>query len=386
MPFARLRKEHTISATSSMLTISAASASSPTSLSIAIFHSPIASSIPVPKPVYAPSLRPESCVVLPRDWQNDKENVRNLALLQSPTHRSPSLKGPTIYDCLPPRSDRSALGSIPFNVTKSAGNVKSSSTPVRTSSGSGRLTKPAVASPPLSSVRNSTASSIKAKSSPSASSLRSPHGYRDKHQSWDLANLSGGDGKLDVDAVTRALGLGLGLGLPATSSASASASLSRSINATESESEVSALLTPIQDEDEDVAGRSPALCPGSCSRTFGWNSPDHSGGLDDMAGSSFLHGQPLCVIPEETRSEVGSIVGSVCPGLQVEASGKMAEADDSCVMSMELDSGIVESAILGRHQYEEILRSPESGASGTWDMSWREGESTRCVVALISSC
>ncbi|KAI0799988.1 hypothetical protein C8Q74DRAFT_1363803 [Fomes fomentarius] len=98
IPFARLRQEHPISAASSMLTISAVSAYSPTSLSIAVFHSPIASSIPVPTPVYTPSVRPESCVVLPRDWINDKETLGNLALLQSPTHRSPALTAPTMFD------------------------------------------------------------------------------------------------------------------------------------------------------------------------------------------------------------------------------------------------------------------------------------------------
>ncbi|KAI0752970.1 hypothetical protein C8Q80DRAFT_1149447 [Daedaleopsis nitida] len=379
--FTQLRKQHTISATSSMLTISAASATSPTSLSIAIFHSPVAPSIPVPQPVYTPSLRPESCVVLPRNWvnDNDKENTVASSILQSPTHCSPTGDAPTIFDCLANRTDRVPLGMMPLNLTKLANMPKTPSVASQSSSRAPlQSDKSNVASPALSSLRNSTASDNR---SSTASYYLSPQPTGKnvtQRKSWDLAELSGDDGRLDIDAVTRALGLGLGLGF-ASASASRSTGASSGLGATESESEVYALLTPVpESEDESQADSTlQTHCPGSCSRAFGWDSRAQDGSHDSIANASFLYGQPLCVIPEETRSEVGSVMGTVC-------AAKVEDTGDSRVVSMELDSEIVERALLRASETLKSQDTPsgENRLSGFWDRSWVEGESTRLSIGV----
>ncbi len=169
---------------------------------------------------------------------------------------------------------------------------------------------------------------------------------------------------------------------------------SAGVSGTESESEVSALLTPAEnyeDEDDSAEIDVDKLYPGRCARAFGWaiqdsEHHDEVGGFGELPGSSFLYGQPLCVIPEETRSEIGSIVNGVTSALEPGAAGgiekAMEEADDSRVVSMELDSGIVECEIMmggEKSQCEEGLNSAQSRLSGVWDQSWREGD-TRSVV------
>ncbi|RPD52934.1 hypothetical protein L227DRAFT_658559 [Lentinus tigrinus ALCF2SS1-6] len=344
MPFAQLRQQHTLSASSSVLTISAATIPSPASLSIAVFHSPTAHSIPVPQPVYTPLIRPESCVVLPHDWQQEKENINSL---HSPTHRSPAPGAPTMYDCLANANlSPTPLGTRALNV------YKAGSTPSRASAKS--LFKPVPTSPTVASARDSTAS-IDAASIPPATDSA------DRPKSWDLAALEGGDGKLDVDAVTRALGLGAGLGLklgftsPTSRSSVASISI---LSATESEAAVNALLSPVPEDDDG---------DGEIEDTLGWDAHGHDGEPAEV--STHVHGLPLAVIMEETRSEVAS----VCTGRGREESG---------IMSMELDSGMGCEIMVKDDADVGSVRAVESRVSGVWDQSFKEGESTRLSVGV----
>ncbi|KAI0799987.1 hypothetical protein C8Q74DRAFT_1233667 [Fomes fomentarius] len=170
---------------------------------------------------------------------------------------------------------------------------------------------------------------------------------------------------------------------------------SAGVSGAESESEVSALLTPVEnDDDEDDSAEIDVdkLYPGRCARAFGWNIQDSEhhddvGGIGELSGSSFLYGQPLCVIPEETRSEIGSIMNGVtssalAPGAAGGIEKAKEEAEDSRVVSMELDSGIVECEIVTggeKSQSEEGLNSAQSRLSGVWDQSWREGDTRNSV-------
>ena len=199
--------------------------------------------------------------------------------------------------------------------------------------------------------------------SPALSFFRSP-----QYQDWELADLHDLDGRLDVDAISRALGLGLGLGLPGGTSisnhdsgGSEQASSSRSSSAVESESEDVSDLDLPSDEQPHT---------GSDIKSPGWNSRDCD--LATYLGISVqmhVHGQPLSVIPEETRSEMGSSVDE-------DDGDILARPDFSVADSCDGKMGV------------EAARSYARNASMAWDGSWREGKSAaRCVVVFaLSEC
>ncbi|PIL29394.1 hypothetical protein GSI_09446 [Ganoderma sinense ZZ0214-1] len=307
---------------------------SPASLSLAVFHSPLASRIPVPKPVYTPSLRPESCVVLPHDWPTSQE----IALLDSAVLNPPT-DGP-----LPPRStvsnalDPRLKPTRPLAILKSPRSLAGSPSPL-----DGSLASPR--SSPLISQRSPCMTP-----SPALSFLRVS-----QCEEWDLADLQDLNGRLDVDAISRVLGLGLGLGLPVADSVnnhdldeSEHASSSHSGSAAESENEGASDFDLPFDEQPNSAGsiKSP-----------GW---DHrEGDLATFLGISLqmhVHGQPLSVIPEETSSEMGSSVGEDDDDLLAGLGTSVADSYDE-------KAGV-----------EDTICNARS-ASFVWDGSWREGES-----------
>ena len=250
---------------------------------------------------------------------------------------------------------------------------KFSSTPVKQSS---------PRSPPSSGGRNITPKSILKKPSntapsPAQTPSQSPHtsakpcntprsDVAEKGSDWELKDLAGADGKLDVDAVSRLLGVGLGLGLVDEDAASRSATSSPP-------------TSPIGEDMDDMDSpsdieQSPGMCPGSCSHTFGWGAQDASfGGLAGLVGayadvSTHVYGMPLGAIEEE-MSETGSMLGSGC------GDGRRRTVDSSAavsVVSMELDSG--DARYITARETMTGLSSEKS----RWDESWMEGES-RCV-------
>ncbi|RPD52932.1 hypothetical protein L226DRAFT_617671 [Lentinus tigrinus ALCF2SS1-7] len=137
------------------------------------------------------------------------------------------------------------------------------------------------------------------------------------------------------------------------------------LSATESEAAVNAFLSPVLEDDD---GEGKIEDTPSCNRTFGWDAQGHDGAAAaDM--STHVHGLPLAVIMEETRSEVAS----VCTGRGREESG---------IISMELDSGMGCEIMVKEDVDAESLRPAESRVSGAWDQSWKEGESTRLSVGV----
>ena len=193
-------------------------------------------------------------------------------------------------------------------------------------------------------------------SSPALSFFRSP-----QYQDWDLANLHDLDGRLDVDAISRALGLGLGLGLPVAASISnfdqddsEHASSSHSGSAAETESEDASDFDPPLDGQSDS---------GHHLKDSVWDCLE--GDLATFLGISLqmhVHGQPLSVIPEETSSEMGSSV----------------DEDDE-----DLPAGPDTNAVEFYDEKTDVGGTLTNArtASIVWDGSWREGEPmARCVV------
>lgn len=175
-----------------------------------------------------------------------------------------------------------------------------------------------------------------------------------KDVSWEINTLVDKDGKLDVDAVSHALGIGLGLGL-----------VNDSCSATSSPPP-SPAVESVGDLSDEGSEPSPSLCPGSC--TFGWGTPDQFVGLAGVMSGMRAHipGMPLCVIPEETKSEMGSVLESICG----------EEGGDSGIgaLSMGMDS---EDAgyKTARDDLTGLSATGMASKSGGWDESWREDES-----------
>ncbi|KAI0366267.1 hypothetical protein BV20DRAFT_1002546 [Pilatotrama ljubarskyi] len=368
MPFSVLRKQLGVSATSSVLSISATTLPSPASPSVAVLHSPAAPSIRVPQPVYTPSLRPESCAVLPADWQTGRERRSVHALLQSPTHHSPVVdRSSGILDVIEkPKNRRTKSPKVSFSPvlgppaspalshSASAGPIVLKSALKKPVSG-GMCTSPSLPS----SMRNSVSFSLMSLEVPgtgvaiaadsSAASLRS------STKSWDLSEMMR-DGQLDVDAVTRVLGLGLGMGL-GLGSRSSIGSIASAVSASLAPSAKSTAEEPADvDAEYDVE-----------QYAAGWGSPNASGS-DSLQLRWHVPGMQLFAIPEESRSDVCSVAGSVHT-----VSGDSGDG----VVSMELDSGYM-------HVNEErvaavtVKRASQGQVPVQWE-SWREGES---VVTL----
>ncbi|KAI0349733.1 hypothetical protein OH77DRAFT_1507353 [Trametes cingulata] len=372
-PFSVLRKQLGMSATSSILSLSATTYPSPTSVSIAVLHSPSAPSIRVPKPVYTPSLRPESCAVLPVDWQADRQSPNIHALLQSPTHRSPAPGRPSgILEVVdkseerPAKSPKVSFSPVlgppapsPLSQSASAGPIILKSALKKSSSG-------VCTSPVLpSSLRNSVSFSMLSLEVPAtgvgvdsaAASVRS------SAKSWDLSDMMR-DGQLDVDAVTRVLGLGFGMGLglgSRSSVGSIGSAVSLNLAPLADNTTASAALQELSDGDAEYDVEQYAA---------GWGSPHVSGtGSESMQLRWHVPGMQLCAIPEESRSEVCSVAG----GVHVPAQGGEGEGDG--VVSMELDSGYVHVDGHGHTEGEVVVKR----ASVVQRESWKEGES---VVTL----
>ena len=132
-------------------------------------------------------------------------------------------------------------------------------------------------------------------------------------------------------------------------------------------------MSPVlEDDDAEGDGEGEGEAAPGCSRTFGWGALDYDGGLAaagvaDM--STHVHGLPLAIIMEETRSEVAS----VCTRRGREESGLVLVEQDSG-----MGGEVVQDAELAEGDSVPV-RPAESRVSGIWDQSWKEGESTRCV-------
>ncbi|CDO70409.1 hypothetical protein BN946_scf184999.g50 [Trametes cinnabarina] len=366
MPFTMLRKQLGVSATSSILSISATSNPSPASAYMAVFHSPMAPRLPVPKPVYTPSIRPESCAVLPVDWRSNADPLNTLALLQSPTHCSPAPSARVgLFDVLvspgisirpvksPKVSFSPKLGPTPSSPAISQGAaagpmiLKSVLKDRLSAGGTTSLAIP-------SSLRNSVSFSMISLEVPrdsitigdtSVASLLSvcsaarSNTEGKNRKSWDLTDLMS-NGQLDVDAVTQVLGLGLGIPPVSRSSVgsvgSDALSAALSISILSPEAKDPAVQTDWQEPLDDVNGVDSSGEYDVEQYATGWGSPR----LDEMRASMHLlthvHGAPLCVIPEETRSDVCSVAGSVHAGT------RPVSQDEDGLLSMELVSAIIE--------------------------------------------
>ncbi|KAM5539800.1 hypothetical protein V8D89_006613 [Ganoderma adspersum] len=331
VPFIFLPKQRSPSPTPSIHSISP----SPASLSLAVFHSPLASRIPVPKPVYTPSLRPESCAVLPRDWPTGQEIAPLDSAVLSPTN-SGSLPHSSM---VPNPLDPNLIPTRPLAILKSPRkSARSTPPPLGGSFPSPRPPQPISNSSPCMT------------SSPALSFFRSS-----ECQDWNLTDLHDLDGRLDVDAISRALGLGLGLGLPVAASISnfdqddsEHASSSHSGSAAETESEDASDFDPPLDGQSDS---------GHHLKDSGWDCRE--GDLATFLGISLqmhVHGQPLSVIPEETSSEMGSSVDEDDEDLPAGPDISAAEFYDE------------------KTDVEGTLANART-ASIVWDGSWREGES-----------
>ncbi|KAH9893910.1 hypothetical protein C8Q73DRAFT_835961 [Cubamyces lactineus] len=390
LPLTLLRKQLGVSATSSVLSLAATTYPSPASFSLAVFHSPAAPSIPVPKPVYTPIIRPESCAVLPVDWRNTRDYPSVDGYLHSPTHRSPaSGTNVNIFDILsvpPSRPTRSPKVSFSPTLAPPASPVlaqSSSSGQVVLKSALKKRTADAGTSPVIpSSLRNSVSFSMISLEIPgavtvgsSAASMLSVYsganltgtGADSKNrQSWDLSDLMD-NGQLDVDAVTRVLGLGLGMPGIAAGSRSSVGSVGSATNAV--------LPLPLPDKMDTVDSTLTRLNEAGAEihemdtgydvdqYAAGWDSPR----LETMQLSmTHVHGAPLCVIPEETQSEVCSIAGSV----HMHVGEQEAEDShrESRVVSMELDGVFLTRE--GLRARRDTIGSISMGGE-----SWREGES-----------
>ncbi|KAI0636267.1 hypothetical protein C8Q77DRAFT_1216683 [Trametes polyzona] len=380
MPFSLLRKQLGVSVTPSALSLSATTFSSPTAVSLAVFHSPVAPSLPVPKPIYYPDSRPESCAVLPSDWQADcdYERLGIHALLHSPTHRSPAPGRPSgIFDVLnspiapPARSPKVTFSPVlaPPASPGLQGSTPGSAPVVLKSA----LKKGASASPALpSSLRNSVSFSLLSVEAPGvdlSASLLSVSSAMDgdsskyaKRNSWSLADLVR-NGQLDVDAV---LGLGLGLG---SRSSVGSVGSAPSVTLT-----VPAPTSPVaavgNDSDADVEYDVEQYASG-------WGSPELApdGTADEGTVQMrwHVHGLQLSAIPEETRSEVCSVAGSVHVVGEGEEDDVEEAVQDSGVVSMELDSELMSETMRKEEaEVQALVNDPRHE-------SWREGES---VVTL----
>ncbi|KAI1790019.1 hypothetical protein LXA43DRAFT_527059 [Ganoderma leucocontextum] len=310
---------------------------SPASLSLAVFHSPLAPRIPVPKPVYTPSLRPESCVVLPRDWPTGQEITLAASVLPSPTYSSPPSHSSTVFNSLSNAVDPILLPTRPLAILKSPRKLPRYPSPP--------LGGFSVSPPSLPAITQSPTCRTP---SPALSFFRSS-----QCQEWELADLHDLDGRLDIDAISRALGLGLGLGLPVAASVSnhdsdgsEHASSSYSGSAVESED--------ASDFDVPLDGH-----PNSGSYIKSSDCGPREGDLATFLGISVqmhVHGQPLSVIPEETRSEMDS-------GVDEDDEDLSAGPDISAVDSY------------GEKTDVEGAMSNAQSANIIWDASWREGES-----------
>ncbi|KAJ8473545.1 hypothetical protein ONZ51_g7806 [Trametes cubensis] len=385
MPFTLLRKQLGVSATSSVLSLAATTFPSPASFSLAVFHSPTAPSIPVPKPVYTPIIRPESCAVLPVDWPNARDCLSVEGLLHSPTHRSPaSGTNVSIFDILsipPSRPTKSPKVTFSPTLAPPASPVlvqSPSNGQVVLKSALKKKTGEAGTSPVIpSSLRNSVSFSMLSVEIPgavtvgsSAASMLSVYsganltGDSKNRQSWDLSDLID-NGQLDVDAVTRVLGLGLGVPGIAAGSRSSVGSVGSATSAV--------LCLPPPDRVDAVES---SLTRASDAQTeahetdtgydvdqyaTGWDSPR----LETMQLSmTHVHGAPLCVIPEETQSDVCSIAGSVHMHAGEHEDGQRR----SRVVSMEIDGVLLTREELRARR--ETISSISIGGE-----SWREGES-----------
>ncbi|KAI9057536.1 hypothetical protein FKP32DRAFT_1660817 [Trametes sanguinea] len=392
-PFAALRKHLGVSATSSVLSVSATTIPSPASVSLAVFRSPTAPSISMPEVVYTPAIRPESCAVLPVNWRSpsvagDHSECLNVhALLQSPTHRSPApgysagmfdvLVSPSV-SVRPVKSPKVSFSPTldstmpsspvsPHNATVGPVILRSA---LKKRSSAGGSTSPAIPS----SLRNSVSFSMISLEVPGGSiaigdtsvasllsvcsAARSNTEVKNR-KSWDLTDLMN-NGQLDVDAVTHVLGLGLGMPPVSRSSVGSmgsdtpSAALSISImspNAADSAARHESEAGPANAEDNSAEYDVEQYANG-------WGSPR----MDEMRASiqllTHVHGAPLCVIAEETMSDVRSVAGSV------HVPPRPGSLDEEGLISMELVSAIVEAEDGG---VNDSLRVDED--------SWREGES-----------
>ena len=182
---------------------------------------------------------------------------------------------------------------------------------------------------------------------------------------WELTNLTGKDGRLDVDAVASALGIGLGLGLGVD-------------EPSDDDGSDEALSAPVSPTTASTSSESP--CPGSCGGAFGWGgqgSLDFAGITSLMMGvTTHVHGLPLSIIPEETKSEMGSVLESPC----------VADGGMGPEVSIEMDSGDAgyKTAIM---ETTTISAAALSASKTGWDESWREEDSryVRCPSCSVDS-
>ncbi|KAI0640492.1 hypothetical protein C8Q79DRAFT_996446 [Trametes meyenii] len=313
LSFTLFRKQLGPSSTSSAFSLSTTTlpSRSPNTVSLAVFHTgiPPTPSLLVPKLAYttAGSIRPESYGI---DWHANCN--KRPTLLQSPTHRSPApgAAPACIYDVLDSSVDRRHTSpKVSFSPTLAPPAAPLPPQATGAAVLKSALRKPSAGASPTipSSLRNSVSFSLLSVDSGGVPSTgpNSATGLLDtstasKKRSWDMSDLLS-NGELDVDAVTRILGLGLGVG-----SRSSVGSIESSVSG------VRNLQAACADACED-AGESEEEYDIE-QYAAGWGSPRMPQcSVTGMSMQMQMHvlGQPLTVIPEETRSEVCSIAGSV---------------------------------------------------------------------------
>lgn len=192
--------------------------------------------------------------------------------------------------------------------------------------------------------------------------------------SWDLSDLMR-NGQLDVDSI-----LGLGLDIASRSSVALATSV-HALTEAETSADVDAGV------EYDIAQYASGWASPQLADATGWASPQQLGGVDEGEQMRWhVHGLQLCAIPEETRSDVCSVVGSVHVFEEEEEEEEDAEEDeeeeeavqDSGVVSMDMGSELVGDA----SEVEAVLGvrgSKRMSESFVRHESWREGES---VVTL----
>ncbi|KAI0672589.1 hypothetical protein C8Q78DRAFT_1028002 [Trametes maxima] len=308
LSFTLLRKQLGASGTSSAFSLSTTTlpSSSPNTVSLAVFHTgnPVTPGLSVPKPTYTPagSIRTESYNI---DWRTDRN--KRPTLLQSPTHRSPA-PGTTpvhIYDVLDSTVDRRRKSpKVSFSPT-----LAPPAMPCQTTGAvvlKSALRKPSAGASPTipPSLRNSVSFSLLSVDSGGVLGSTTT-GVLDTstasvRRSWDMSDLLS-NGELDVDAVTRILGLGLGVG-----SRNSAGSIESSVSGVRN---LQAVCADVR-EDVEESGEEYDVEQYAA----GWGSPRMPQCSDTaMSVQMQMHvlGQPLTAIPEETRSEVCSVAGSV---------------------------------------------------------------------------
>lgn len=234
----------------------------PSSLSISVFDAPV---VTIPVTAYSAHVNQQPYDLLHEDWYR-KSGGQPMQILLSPTHSSPPVQ-PNILELVNPDRRPFTRTTRPLNLSPNLQNVASlvgaKASPTvkawrRHSSG----TPPNMPSPLRNAILFDSSSFSASASAPDIVELSTARGTNrtiTARGSWELEDLVR-DGRLDVDAVSAALGLGLGgvdLGDSSTTSGDSSRSMgwgrARESGTTILHMRPGALLCAIPEETDDIA-------------------------------------------------------------------------------------------------------------------------------------